>query len=68
MRGLRGPHEDSLERLITTRFQWATFIFQSLLENEEFEQEFIDRSFHYLSTRFSPEHVHHQIESKKKMC
>ncbi|EZH66384.1 hypothetical protein DH09_10650 [Bacillaceae bacterium JMAK1] len=39
------------------REAWSTFLFSSLLENEDFRNEFIQRSAQYLNTNFNPETV-----------
>ncbi|GAJ97518.1 CotH kinase family protein [Geomicrobium sp. JCM 19055] len=39
----------------------STFLLRSLLQNEEFEQEFINRYAHYLNTRFEADRVVERI-------
>ena len=36
---------------------WSTFLFRSLMENEEFQHLFINHFCYYLNTRFNPEYV-----------
>jgi hypothetical protein len=41
---------------------WSTFILRKLLENPEFEQEFITRFADYLNTNFAPKRVLERID------
>jgi len=40
---------------------WSTFLFRSLMENEEFEHQFINHFCYYLNTRFDPAYVESHI-------
>jgi len=40
---------------------WSTFLFRSLMENEEFQIKFINHFCYYLSTRFEPSYVVNHI-------
>lgn len=40
---------------------WSTFLFRSLMENEEFQHLFINHFCYYLNTRFNPEYVESHI-------
>jgi len=40
---------------------WSTFLFRSLMENEEFQIQFINHFCFYLSTRFKPDYVNQHI-------
>ncbi len=40
---------------------WSTLLFRSLMENEEFQNKFINHFCYYLSTRFEPSYVENHI-------
>jgi hypothetical protein len=40
---------------------WSTFLFRSLMENQEFQIQFINHFCFYLSTRFKPDYVNEHI-------
>ena len=40
---------------------WSTLLFRSLMENEEFQNKFINHFCYYLSTRFEPGYVENHI-------
>lgn len=41
---------------------WSTFLFRSLLENEEFQRQFVTRFADHLNTTFHPSRVERKIE------
>ncbi|EZH66390.1 hypothetical protein DH09_10680 [Bacillaceae bacterium JMAK1] len=53
---------NTLEHATNEASAWSTFMLRSLLQNDEFRKEFINRYAHYLNTRFEANHVVERID------
>lgn len=56
---------ESLQRLVLGNPNWWRFLFQSLLDNESFQSEFINRYADFINTIFVPEDVLDLVDSTK---
>lgn len=67
-----GPNRNSLESALATdgptwpNPPWSTAVFRSLMENQAFRDEFLQRFSLYLDTTFSSEHVNSAIRSHEE--
>lgn len=46
-------------------FEWAVFLFKTMLQNSEFRNDFINRFADNINTSFKPERVHQRVDEMK---